>query len=78
MPPEGLEPSRFPAGNSRVSEPGGSKSGNKDAPFGISTGELRPTDPELAAVAAAWPDLPAALRAGILAMVRAALQRTDE
>ena len=29
-------------------------------------------DPELAAVAAAWPALPAAIRAGILAMVRAA------
>ncbi len=31
-----------------------------------------PTDPELVAVVAAWSDLPAAVRAGIVAMVRAA------
>ncbi len=31
-----------------------------------------PTDPELAAVVAAWSALPAAVRAGIVAMVRAA------
>ena len=30
-----------------------------------------PKDPELAAVVEAWPDLPEALRAGILAMVKA-------
>jgi hypothetical protein len=30
-----------------------------------------PTDPELATVVAAWPHLPPALRAGILAMVAA-------
>ena len=34
--------------------------------------EYRETDPELAAVNAAWPTLPEALRAGILAMVKAA------
>ena len=31
-----------------------------------------PADPELAAVVAAWSDLPAAVRAGIVAMVKAA------
>ena len=31
-----------------------------------------PTDPELAAVVAAWPDLPPAIRAGVLALVKAA------
>jgi hypothetical protein len=30
------------------------------------------TDPDLAAVVAAWPELPPAVRAGILAMVKAA------
>ncbi len=30
------------------------------------------TDPDLAAVVEAWPDLPEAIRAGILAMVNAA------
>jgi hypothetical protein len=33
-----------------------------------------PADPELAAVMAAWPTLPAALKAGILAMVAAAVK----
>ena len=32
----------------------------------------RPTDPELAAVVAAWDQLPEAVRAGIVAMVKAA------
>ena len=31
-----------------------------------------PVDPDLASIAAAWPTLPAALKAGILAMVKAA------
>jgi hypothetical protein len=31
------------------------------------------TDPDLAAVMAAWPDLPEPIRAGILAMVRASM-----
>jgi hypothetical protein len=30
-----------------------------------------PTDPDLAAVVEAWPELPDALKAGILAMVKA-------
>ncbi len=33
------------------------------------------TDPDLAAVVAAWPDLPEAIKAGILAMVKAAERR---
>jgi len=35
-------------------------------------GDAVPIDPDLALVIALWPDLPAALKAGILAMVRAA------
>ncbi len=31
-----------------------------------------PEDPDLAAVAAAWPDLPAHIKAAVLALVRAA------
>jgi hypothetical protein len=31
-----------------------------------------PSDPDLAVVVAAWPSLPEAIRAGILAMVKAA------
>ena len=66
---EGLEPSPFPSGKSGVSESGGSKSGNKDAPFGDSAGVVKPTDPELAAVVAAWPTLPLAIRTAILALL---------
>ncbi len=40
--------------------------------MGPVTGDLPPIDPDLAALIGAWPTLPAALRAGIVAMVRAA------
>jgi hypothetical protein len=33
-----------------------------------------PTDPDLAAVIAAWPTLPPAMRAGVVAMVKAAAE----
>ena len=33
------------------------------------------TDPDLAAVVAAWPELPEAIRTGIVAMVKAAERR---
>jgi hypothetical protein len=60
----------------RVSESGGSKSGN----IGDTRRELSPAppllapsiDPELAIVVAAWPTLPPAICAGIIAMVKAA------
>jgi len=68
----GLELPRFPAGKSGVAESGGNKSGNTGARFDDSSGVTNPTDPDLAAVVAVWPDLPPALRAGIVAMVKAA------
>jgi integrase len=61
-----------PAGNTGGRPTDGSNSGNKAGGFGVPTPPAKPTDPELAAVAAAWPDLPPAVRAGIVAMVRAA------
>jgi len=64
----GLEHSHDSSGNTRVSESGGSKSGNS----GPDSGAPMAADPELAAVVAAWPELPPAIRAGILAMVGAA------
>jgi hypothetical protein len=34
--------------------------------------DIRQNDPDLAAVVAAWPELPATIKSGILAMVKAA------
>ncbi len=68
----GLEQPASPAGNTPVSDSRGNKSGNIGADSGRSAGpDTPPADPELAAVVAAWPDLPGAVRAGILAMVAA-------
>lgn len=75
MPAEGLEHPANPAGNSRVPDSGGSKSGNNGGGFGPATPPATPTlptDPELAAVVAAWSDLPPAVRAGIVVMVKVA------
>jgi hypothetical protein len=43
----------------------------------IATTHNEVADPGLAAVVAAWPDLPDAIRAGIVAMVKAADSRID-
>ena len=65
MGPQGFEqPAETPAKRG-ISETGGAKSG---ALSPVST----PIDPDLAAITAAWPELPAALKAGIVAMVKAA------
>ncbi|MFM9957260.1 MAG: hypothetical protein ACKVZJ_04225 [Phycisphaerales bacterium] len=83
---EGFEPSPFTSGNPASAPEGGAHSGAlggdsapQPAPAttpdpaqpGIPTAPLSPSDPELAAVVAAWPDLPPAIRAGIVAMVKA-------
>ena len=63
--------------------PGGSFQGSKHLrlvkirPFADSADAARqPADPELALVADAWPALPAAVRAGIVALVRASQPAT--
>jgi len=71
----GFEPTPDSPRKTQKPESGGSKSGNKGAGFGAPTPPAtptRPTDPELVAVVAAWPDLPPAIRAGVLALVKAA------
>ncbi len=72
MTPMGFERSQFPSGNDAVSKSGGSKNGNIAKTFGERTVMAKPTDPDLAAVVAGWADLPPAIRAGIVAMVKAA------
>ncbi|MFN7375249.1 MAG: hypothetical protein ACK5VC_06635 [bacterium] len=64
---------RFPSGNAGVPESRGSKSGNNGGGPGPTTPPAKPADPELAVLVAAWPDLPPAIRAGIVAMVAAAM-----
>jgi hypothetical protein len=61
----GIEPHQHSSENSTNPAPGGAKSGALDP-------EKPAIDPALAAIIDAWPRLPDALRAGILAMVRAA------
>ncbi len=41
------------------------------AESGASSGDSAPIDPDLAAVVSAWPTLPYAIRAAVLAIVRA-------
>lgn len=55
-----------------VSDSGGSNSGNIRANSDPLIAPPKPTDPELAAVISAWPNLPEPVRAGITAMVYAA------
>ena len=68
----GFEHTAKPSGNAGVPETGGAESGAVDAPK-PSSEPAEPThvDRDLARLVAAWPTLPAAMRAGILAMVNA-------
>ena len=59
----GFERSPFPPGNSHILTTGAAKSGARDAANQV-------VDAELLEVVDAWPELPAALKSGILAMVR--------
>ncbi len=78
----GIEPTTFSLGSGRHSAEtpentevfeGGSATPSYSASYSTpkSTPEA-PADPELAAVVRAWPDLPPAIRAGVLALVKAA------
>ena len=65
VPPDGAEHGQKSSGNQGVGNQSGAESGALGA-------ENAPIDPELAAVVDAWPALPEAIKAGILAMVTAA------
>jgi hypothetical protein len=62
---EGLEPTAKSPGNRGVGVQSGAECGAPDSP-------KTPFDPELASVVDAWPKLPDAIKAGIVAMIRAA------
>ncbi len=61
----GLEPLQIPSGNPGFPESRGTESGTLGAPEAV-------TDHDLAELVAAWPTLPPLIRAGVLALVRAA------
>jgi hypothetical protein len=65
VPPRGLETPANSPQNSTNPAPGGAKSGALDA-------KTPAIDPGLAVIIDAWPKVPEAIRAGILALVRAA------
>ena len=67
--PLGCEHLQDSSGNSQIPTEGGAKPGAPDAPKPANTPALYP---DLAEVANAWPTLPPAIRAGILAMIQAA------
>jgi hypothetical protein len=69
MPEEGLEQCTESPKKVGYSESGGAESGARGARDG---GCNAPDDAELARLIDAWPTLPGAIRAGILAMVKAA------
>ena len=62
---KGLEQHQDSSEKTTVSEQGGAESGAQAASTAVS-------DPDLAAVVKAWPKLPEPVRAGIVAMVKAA------
>jgi len=61
----GIEPDPKSSGNSGGDDQSGAECGALDA-------KKADFDPDLAVVVEAWPKLPEAIRAGILAMIRAA------
>jgi len=79
----GLEHTPDSPGKQHVSETSGSNSGNIGADSGNSEPSAPippappplPADPDLAAIVAAWPTLPNAIKAGVLALVHAATDR---
>ena len=70
VPRRGLEHSAQTPRKEAISDQGGAESGAPDAPNAL----RRPNDPGLRRIIDAWPDLPKPLKAGIVAMVRAAQQ----
>lgn len=68
----GFEPFAFSSGKPGQAETGGSNSGNIHPASGAGEPhQAGPADPELAELLAAWPTLPAAIKAGIIALARA-------
>jgi len=71
----GFEPTTFSLGSCHPRGVSGDKAKTyEEQPRGLAPPLRRDADPDLAAVISAWPGLPQALKAGIVAMVKAAGQ----
>ena len=70
IPPRGVEQAAKTAGKKPVCESGGAESGAESA-------ENTSISPDLQKLIDAWPNLPKAVKAGIVAMVNAAKEATD-
>lgn len=68
----GLEHPQNPSGKSGVASESGAKCGALPGDSDPKPALATPADPDLSAVVAAWPNVPPAVRAGIVAMVKAA------
>ncbi|MCZ6651489.1 MAG: hypothetical protein O7D91_00455, partial [Planctomycetota bacterium] len=68
--PPGLEQHPKTLGNSSGSAESAAESGASNAEYVPNPAERESIDPGLASVVEAWPTLPEAIRAGIVAMVR--------
>ena len=66
-----MQPPVSNAGDADSPRPGAHKGAHYDAKKLAHAPDSSPTEPELAAVVTAWASLPAAVRAGIVAMVAA-------
>ena len=69
----GLELPKESTGKTAISSAGGAECGALSHDSDPETAPPAPTDPDLASVIAAWPTLPGPVRAGIVAMVEAAV-----
>lgn len=69
MGPPGLEPQSVTCSNDKHLREAGNESAAESGAVHRQTG---PEDPDLARIIDAWPDLPEAVRVGIMAMVQAA------
>jgi hypothetical protein len=67
---KGFEPPSKPSGKSTVASKGGAECG---ALSGDSDPATPPPDPDLTMIVTRWPSLPKPIRAGLVALVRSAL-----
>ncbi len=71
----GFEHPHDPSVKSMVASEGGANCGALSGDSDTKPAPATPPDPDLSVVIAAWPNVPVVVRAGIVAMVKAARER---